>query len=103
MTRAIDIAERKILTGTTAQRPASGSNGQQYYNTTTGRLELYNTLGGWKNADESGLQFSIQYLIAAGGGGGGGATRGAGGGAGGLLTGNSTIIKEIVLWHAVES
>jgi hypothetical protein len=80
----------KVPTGTTAQRPASPTNGMTRYNTTTGQLEVYNTASGWANAGTSGVSYSASYLIVAGGGG-GGASNAGGGGAGGLLSGTTTL------------
>ena len=70
-----------ITTYTTATRPASGTTGQLGYNTTTGQLEIYNTIGGWVNAGTAGNTYSVDYLIVAGGGA-GGFDRAGGGGAG---------------------
>jgi hypothetical protein len=83
-------------TWTTGTRPASPINGTQGYNTTTGQLEIYNTVGGWQNAGTSGATYTASYLIVAGGGSGGNQLgsstyASAGGGAGGLLTGTSTL------------
>ena len=76
---------------TTGTRPASPVTGQMGYNTTTGQLEVFNTIGGWVNAGTAGILYPANYLVVAGGGGGGGATSGsirsgAGGGAGGFRT-----------------
>ena len=74
-----------VPVGTTAQRPASATNGMIRYNTTTVALEGY--IGGaWVTIKQS--TYSSDYLIVAGGAGGG--WRG-GSGAGGLLTGSTTL------------
>jgi hypothetical protein len=72
-----------VPVGTTAQRPATTSNGAIRYNTTMGRIEAYMYAGGWVGIVSD--SYSVEYLVVAGGGG-GGYDRGAGGGAGGLLT-----------------
>ena len=70
--------------GTTAQRPATTSNGAIRYNTTLGRIEGYMPSAGWLNILSD--SYTVEYLVVAGGGGGGGTYSGGGGGAGGLLT-----------------
>lgn len=83
--------------GTTAQRPASPTNGMTRFNTTTGYPEWYSaTLGTWINYSD--LIYSIEYLVVAGGGGGGGAESsngfgggGGGGGAGGYLASSTNV------------
>jgi len=79
-----------IPTGTTAQRPTSPVNGMTRYNTTTGQLEAYNTVGGWVNAGTAGNIYTVSYLVVAGGGGGGN-YYGGGGGAGGYLTSTTSL------------
>ena len=61
-----------IATWTTGTRPSSPVTGQVGYNTTTGQLEIFNTVGGWVNAGTTGIQYTANYLVIAGGGGGGG-------------------------------
>ena len=83
-------------TWTTAGRPASPVTAQQGYNTTTGQLEIYNTVGGWVNAGTQGNAYVVSYLLVAGGGGGGGRYYSGGGGAGGLLTSTATFTSGTV-------
>jgi hypothetical protein len=75
-----------IPVGTTAQRPASPTNGMQRFNTTLGTPEWYSsTYSSWIPFYDAG-PYPIEVLIVAGGGGGGtGGGEGGGGGAGGLV------------------
>ena len=109
----------KIPVGTTAERPASPANGMVRVNTTTGKLEYYNSgwygvgamaaaggtvtdIGGYRihtfttgTADKTFTVTaggSIDYLVVGGGGSGGGNEGGGGGGAGGVLSGSINII-----------
>ena len=82
-----------IPSGTTAQRPASPSNGMIRFNTTTGEAEVYTASGGWVEFRKNPNEYEVQYLVVAGGGGGGGTNRGGGGGAGGLLYGTKTLVN----------
>jgi hypothetical protein len=77
-----------IPVGTTAQRPSSPENGMMRYNTDTGFVESYSTVGGWFNTGDSGKAVSIEYLVVGGGGAaaGSGNHAGGGGGAGGFIT-----------------
>jgi len=74
-------------TGTTAERPASPTDGMFRFNTTTGYPEWYDpSENQWINFYQTRvIPLSINYLVIAGGGG-GGRTRAGGGGAGGYLT-----------------
>jgi hypothetical protein len=106
--------------GTTAERPASPSNGSLRLNTTTNNLEMY--FSGWRNVFYTGyvdaiggtISYSgnykihtftgsgtfsvtsiatatpVEYLVVAGGGGGGG-RHGGGGGAGGVVYASSYV------------
>jgi hypothetical protein len=89
-----------VPTGTTAQRPSSPASGYTRYNTTTGQLEIYSTIGGWANAGTSGNVYTASYLVVAGGGGGGSdasnSTALGGGGAGGMITGTTTLMQGTV-------
>lgn len=79
-----------LPTGTTAQRPASPTNGMTRFNTTLGYIEWYSsTLGTWLGISEP-PNYSIDVLLVAGGGGGGGSTAG-GGGAGGAIDGSYSV------------
>jgi hypothetical protein len=71
-----------VPVGTTAQRPATTSNGAIRYNSTLGSIEGYLPSGGWTAILSDSYQ--IEFLVVAGGGG-GGLHSGGGGGAGGLL------------------
>ena len=83
-----------VPVGTTAERPATTSNGAIRYNTTLGRIEGYMYSGGWQNILSD--SYSVEYLIIAGGAGGGsshpGSSGGGGGGAGGFLTGTGVVV-----------
>jgi hypothetical protein len=72
-----------IPVGTTAQRPATASNGALRYNTTRAALETYMPTGGWTILAQDVV--TLEYIIVAGGGGGGTWAGGGGGGAGGVL------------------
>jgi hypothetical protein len=78
--------------GTTAQRPATPSAGEQRWNSTLLVYEIYNGFVWEAVASQS---YVANYLIVAGGGSGGGATAGSfaggGGGAGGLLSSTATV------------
>lgn len=84
-----------LPSGTTAQRPASPSNGMVRYNTSNSEYEVYQA-GVWKalTTQAAGV-YSIDALVVAGGGSGGGATAGfydgGGGGAGGYQTVSTTV------------
>jgi hypothetical protein len=104
----------KIPIGTTSQRSVSPTNGMMRLNTTTGKLEYYNSgwnsvggvvatggtiteVGGYRvHTFTSSGTFTVtsggnvEYLVVAGGGG-GGAYYGAGGGGGGFKTGSLAI------------
>jgi hypothetical protein len=67
-----------VPVGTTAERPATTSNGAIRYNNTLGSVEVYLPSGGWTTIIAD--RYTIEYLVVAGGGGGG---RGRGGGGGG--------------------
>jgi len=85
--------------GTTAQRPGSPASGYTRYNTTTGQLEIFNTIGGWVNAGTTGNTYTATYLSVAGGGGGGSSNStnsGGGGGAGGFITSSTSVTPSIV-------
>lgn len=81
----------QLPTGTTAQRPGSPVTGQQRFNTTIAKVEVYN---GTDWAELSGFaSHSIAWLAVAGAGGGGGGSgggEGGGGGAGGFRTSAGT-------------
>lgn len=76
-----------IPVGTTAQRPATPTNGSIRQNTTLGYPEWYDaTVGSWQSFTSTGGVFSADFIVVAGGGGGGGGYSGdigGGGGAGG--------------------
>ena len=67
-----------LPSGTTAERPASGSAGQIRFNTDTGELEFYapnRSSPGWYPLTERGIDpLNVEYLVVGGGGGGGGYT-----------------------------
>jgi hypothetical protein len=79
--------------GTTAQRPASPSNGMIRYNTDDNELEVYREAT-WENFS---MLYNIEYLVVAGGGGGGAGRAseswfaGGGGGAGGAIDSTLTV------------
>jgi hypothetical protein len=75
-----------VPTGTTAQRPASPTNGTIRYNTSNSEFEIYQS-SSWVaiTIQNTGI-YAVNYLVIAGGGGGGGAAWSGGGGAGGYLT-----------------
>jgi hypothetical protein len=75
-----------VPVGTTAERPASATNGAIRYNSTANALETY--AGSWQVLKQG--SYTASYAIVAGGGS-GGYDRGAGGGAGGLLSGTTTL------------
>jgi hypothetical protein len=79
--------------GTTAQRPASPTNGMVRYNSTTGQSEIYQN-GVW-GAFAVGI-YTVDYLVVGGGGSGGtngtGAGGPGGGGAGGYFASSSPLI-----------
>lgn len=79
-----------LPSGTTAQRPATPTNGMIRYNTTVGIFEAYEE-GEWKRLETTDLPYDVSFLVVAGGGG-GGASGGGGGGAGGLKVGTLTLI-----------
>jgi hypothetical protein len=80
----------KMNTGTTAERPASPTDGLFRFNTTTGYPEWYDpSENQWINFYQQ-KAFTLRYLIVAGGGG-GGTQVGGGGGAGGLLSNTSSV------------
>ena len=61
--------------GTTAQRPASPTQGMTRYNSTLGTLEFYDTTyNAWVSVSKAAADtsFNLDYLVIAGGGGGGG-------------------------------
>lgn len=74
--------------GTTAQRPATPSNGAMRWNSTLLVFEIYNGFVWQPVASQS---YSVDYLVVAGGGG-GGFNMGGGGGAGGLLASSTTLL-----------
>ena len=61
----------RIPVGTTAQRPASPTNGMTRMNTTTGTPEWYSTSNSVWTPFSDGLAYTVEYLTIAGGGGGG--------------------------------
>jgi hypothetical protein len=73
--------------GTTAQRPATPSNGAMRWNSTLLVFEIYNGFIWQPVASQT---YSVNYLVVAGAGGGGNDI-GGGGGAGGFLTSNTNI------------
>jgi len=79
-----------LPTGTTAQRPASPTNGMIRFNTTLGYNEWYSVAqSNWYPFYQS-AALEVTYLIVAGGGAGGG-NGGGGGGAGGYLSSTSLL------------
>lgn len=80
-----------LPSGTTAQRPASPSNGMLRYNTTLAVFEWYNgNIASWQPVFQPAGYYVQVFLCAGGGGGGGGESNpggdgGAGGGGGGLV------------------
>jgi hypothetical protein len=84
-----------VPVGTTAQRPATASNGAIRYNTTTGGLETYLYIAGWRSIISD--TYTIEYLAVAGGGGSGRSNGAAGGGAGGLLNGTFSATSNTVI------
>jgi hypothetical protein len=89
-----------LPTGTTAQRPASPTNGMVRFNTTLDYVEWYSaTTGAWFPMYQSnGL--SVDYIIVGGGGAGSNGTAGGGGG-GGFLTGISVILTNSNIYPVV--
>jgi hypothetical protein len=85
--------------GTTAQRPASPSNGAMRFNTTTNQFEVYSGTA-WVGLTTA--SYTVTYLSVAGGGGGGGNTAG-GGGAGGFLTASLTFVPSTIYTITVGS
>jgi hypothetical protein len=73
-----------LPTGTTAQRPASPTNGMIRFNTSLGYIEYYDSASALWYAIYTAPVNTVEVLIVAGGGG-GGVHSGGGGGAGGLL------------------
>ena len=59
----------RIPVGTTAQRPASPTNGMTRMNTTTGTPEWYSTSNSVWTPFSDGLAYTVEYLTIAGGGG----------------------------------
>jgi hypothetical protein len=89
--------------GTTAQRPASPTQGMTRYNSTLGTLEFYDTTyNAWVSVSKAAADtsFNLDYLVIAGGGGGGGGfnsyAAGGGGGAGGMVTGSAFSVSILV-------
>jgi len=80
----------QLVVGTTAQRPATPSNGAMRWNSELLVAEIYNGINWQAVASQS---YSVNYLVEAGGGGGGSANSGGagGGGAGGLLSSSLTV------------
>lgn len=76
-----------LPSGTTAQRPASATNGMIRYNSETAVLEGYIN-GAWVTV-KGAAPYSVSYVMVAGGGAGG--SWGGGGGAGGYLSGTSSL------------
>jgi hypothetical protein len=84
-----------VPVGTTAQRPATASNGAIRYNTTIAALETYLYIAGWQSIISD--TYAIEYLAVAGGGGAGRSNGAAGAGAGGLLNGTFSIISKTTI------
>lgn len=96
--QATGTGANKMPVGTTAQRPASPTQGMYRMNSTTGEPEWYDSgSSSWVPFGDR-LSYSIDYLVVAGGGGGGGAAGvnsvgGAGGGAGGMVYSSATVVQ----------
>ena len=79
-----------LPSGTTAERPASGSAGQVRFNTTTGQMEYWSAgdwIPQWRSITETPVTGPVvDYLVVGGGGGGGAGYRAGGGGGGGYRT-----------------
>jgi len=78
-----------IPVGTTAERPGTPASGMIRMNTTTGYPEWYSSASSAWVQFNSGIPYSVDFLVVAGGGG-GGAYNGGGGGAGGFRTSAGT-------------
>jgi hypothetical protein len=78
-----------IPVGTTAERPGTPAVGMIRMNTTTGYPEWYSSASSAWVQFNSGIPYSVDFLVVAGGGG-GGAYNGGGGGAGGFRTSAGT-------------
>lgn len=78
----------QLPSGTTAQRPATPTNGMVRNNTTTNKVEVYQN-NEWINYS---MTYVIDYLIVGGGGAGGGTYAGGGGG-GGYVAANGVNIN----------
>ena len=79
-----------LPTGTTAERPASPTNGMIRFNTTLGFVEWYSSvLSMWLPLSDA-PNYSVDFLIVAGGAG-GGWDYGGGGGAGGAISSTSLV------------
>ncbi len=74
--------------GTTAQRPASPSNGMVRYNTSNNELESYINSAWQGISNFPAGTYAVEYLVVAGGGSGGS----GGGGAGGFLSGFTNLL-----------
>jgi hypothetical protein len=84
----------KLPVGTTAERPASPSNGMIRYNSTNGNPEWYDSFANvWVNFGSKGF-VSLEYIIIGGAGGGGRGFFGGGGGAGGYRSFSDQTIEK---------